>query len=155
MATEIERKYLVRDESWRDQAHHQVRYRQGYLANNRQCSVRVRIGGETAHLSVKGTTVGASRLEFEYPVPVEDAQTMLRELCAGAIIEKTRYRVRHETQEWEVDVFEGDNIGLVVAEIELEDEAQAVALPPWAGQEVTDDVRYYNSNLAVTPYNRW
>lgn len=155
MATEIERKYLVRDESWRSQVHHRVHYRQGYLANNEKCAVRVRVGGETAYLSVKGSTVGASRLEFEYPVPLADAQIMLRELCTHFIIEKTRHLVRYEAQEWEVDVFEGDNTGLVVAEIELEDEAQAVALPPWAGDEVTHDVRYYNSNLAVTPYTRW
>jgi CYTH domain-containing protein len=117
--------------------------------------VRVRIGGGEAYVNIKGSTVGASRLEFEYPVPAEDARIMLRELCLRTIIEKTRYFVRHEAHEWEVDVFEGDNAGLVVAEIELEDEAQAVPLPPWAGEEVTDDVRYYNSSLAVTPYNRW
>lgn len=155
MATEIERKYLVRDESWRDQVHHQVRYEQGYLANTEQCSVRVRVGGERAHVNIKGATIGASRLEFEYAVPLEDARTMLRELCRKPIIEKTRYLVRHDSQEWEVDVFEGDNAGLVVAEIELADEAQPVSLPPWAGEEVTDDVRYYNSSLAVTPFNRW
>ena len=155
MATEIERKYLVRDESWRDHVHHQVRYEQGYLANTEQCSVRVRVGGERAHVNIKGATIGASRLEFEYAVPLEDARTMLRELCRKPIIEKTRYLVRHDSQEWEVDVFEGDNAGLVVAEIELADEAQPVSLPPWAGEEVTDDVRYYNSSLAVTPFNRW
>ncbi len=155
MATEIERKYLVRDDSWRGHVHHQVRYRQGYLANTTRCSVRVRVGGDLAHVNVKGSTVGASRLEFEYSVPLADAETMLRELCLRPIIEKTRYLVRHADQEWEVDVFEGDNAGLVVAEIELEHEAQAVTLPPWAGQEVTGDVRYYNSNLVATPYREW
>ncbi|NIM27028.1 MAG: CYTH domain-containing protein [Gammaproteobacteria bacterium] len=155
MATEIERKYLVRDDSWREHVHHQVRYEQGYLANTEHCSVRVRVGGDRAHLNIKSRTAGASRLELEYPVPVEDARTMLRELCRQPIIEKIRYRVRHQSQEWEVDVFEGDNAGLVVAEIELDDEAAPVSLPPWAGEEVTDDVRYYNSSLAVTPFNRW
>jgi adenylate cyclase len=155
MATEIERKYLVCDESWRDHVHRQVRYRQGYLANTEHCSVRVRVGGGEAYVNIKGSTVGASRLEFEYPVPLEDAQIMLRELCPETIVEKTRHFVRHGAQEWEVDVFEGDNAGLVVAEIELEDEAEAVSLPPWAGEEVTHDVRYYNSNLALTPFNRW
>lgn len=155
MATEIERKYLVRDDAWREHVHHQVRYEQGYLANTEHCSVRVRVGGDRAHLNIKSRTAGASRLELEYPVPVEDARTMLRELCRQPIIEKIRYRVRHESQEWEVDVFEGDNAGLVVAEIELDDEAAPVSLPPWAGEEVTDDVRYYNSSLAVTPFNRW
>ena len=155
MATEIERKYLVRGDAWRAHAHGEERYQQGYLANTGRCSVRVRVGGGRAHLNVKGATVGASRLEFEYPVPLEDAQVMLRELCPGPIVEKTRYRVRHGSQNWEVDVFEGDNAGLVVAEIELEDESQAVDLPDWAGEEVTHDVRYYNSNLATTPFNRW
>lgn len=155
MATEIERKFLVRGDGWRAQAHRADRYQQGYLANTAKCSVRVRVGGGLAHVNVKGATVGASRLEFEYPVPLEDAQTMLRELCPGAMVEKTRYRVRHQDQEWEVDVFEGENAGLVVAEIELEDEDQAVTLPDWAGEEVTHDVRYYNSSLATTPFNRW
>jgi len=155
MATEIERKYLVLSDDWRARVHREVRYLQGYLANTRRCSVRVRVGGDRAFLNVKGATVGASRLEFEYPVPVEDAEVMLRELCAGSVVEKTRYFVPHDGREWEVDVFEGDNAGLVVAEIELDDEAEVVALPDWAGEEVTDDVRYYNSNLAVTPFSDW
>ena len=155
MATEIERKYLVRDDSWREHVHRQVRYRQGYLANTGQCSVRVRVGGDTAYMNIKGSTVGASRLEFEYPVPLADAETMLRELCLRPIIEKTRYLVRHADGEWEIDVFEGDNAGLVVAEIELEHETQAVTLPDWAGQEVTGDIRYYNSSLVATPYKQW
>ena len=155
MAKEIERKYLVRSDAWRANAHRQVRYQQGYLANAEHCSVRVRVGGAAAHVNVKGATVGASRLEFEYPVPLEDAQVMLRELCRRPIIVKTRYFVRHLDEDWEVDVFEGDNVGLVVAEIELADEAQAVTLPDWAGEEVTYDARYYNSNLAVLPFNQW
>ena len=155
MATEIERKYLVLNDSWRARVRREVRYLQGYLANTRDCSVRVRVGGDSAFLNVKGATVGASRLEFEYPVPVADAEVMLRELCAGGVVEKTRYYVPHGGREWEVDVFAGDNAGLIVAEIELDDEADVVALPDWAGEEVTGDVRYYNSNLAVTPFNRW
>ena len=155
MATEIERKYLVLNDSWRARVRQEVRYLQGYLANTRDCSVRVRVGGDSAFLNVKGATVGASRLEFEYPVPVADAEVMLRELCAGGVVEKTRYYVPHGGREWEVDVFAGDNAGLIVAEIELDDEADVVALPDWAGEEVTGDVRYYNSNLAVTPFNRW
>ena len=155
MAMEIERKYLVRSDEWREQVHHRIRYRQGYLANTAHCSVRVRVGGDSAHVNVKGRTVGASRLEFEYPVPLEDATIMLGDLCLPFIVEKTRYLVRYAEQEWEVDVFEADNAGLVVAEIELEHEAQAITLPPWVGEEVTDQVRYYNSSLAVTPYKRW
>jgi adenylate cyclase len=155
MATEIERKYLVLNDAWRAHVQREVRYLQGYLANTRDCSVRVRVGGDSAFLNVKGATVGASRLEFEYPVPVADAEVMLRELSAGGVVEKTRYYVPHEGREWEVDVFAGENAGLVVAEIELDDEADVIALPDWAGEEVTEDVRYYNSNLAVTPFNRW
>ena len=155
MATEIERKYLVRDDSWRAQARAEVRYRQGYLANTEQCSVRVRIGGGKAFVNIKGATVGTSRLEFEYPVSLDDARVMLSELCLPTLVEKTRYLVPHGDRQWEVDVFEGDNAGLVVAEIELEDAAETVSLPPWVGEEVTDDVRYYNSNLASTPYNSW
>ena len=155
MATEIERKYLVRDHSWRAHARARVRYEQGYLANTEHCSVRVRIGGGEARLNIKGATVGASRLEFEYPVALEDARVMLRELCPASVIEKTRYLVPHGDREWEVDVFEGDNAGLVVAEIELGDPSEPVALPPWAGEEVTGDVRYYNASLALTPFNRW
>lgn len=155
MAWEIERKFLVSNDGWREHVHRQVGYRQGYLANSEQCSVRVRIGGDAAHINIKGTTVGATRREFEYPVTLEDAHTMLQELCSGPIVEKTRYHVRHEDQEWEVDVFEGDNAGLVVAEIELDDEAQTFTRPPWVGEEVTGDIRYYNSSLSITPFNRW
>ena len=155
MATEIERKFLVRDDSWRAHVHARVRYEQGYMANTQRCSVRVRIGGDTAYVNIKGATVGASRLEFEYPVPVEDARVMLRELCLPSVVEKTRHLVSYADREWEVDVFEGDNAGLVVAEVELEDASESIALPPWAGEEVTDDVRYYNSNLSHTPFNRW
>lgn len=155
MATEIERKFLVRDDSWRADAHARVRYEQGYMANTEQCSVRVRIGGGNAYVNIKGSTVGASRLEFEYPVPIDDARVMLRELCLPSVVEKTRHLVSYADREWEVDVFEGDNAGLVVAEIELADASETVSLPPWAGEEVTEDVRYYNSNLASTPFKRW
>ncbi len=155
MATEIERKFLVSSDDWRSETHRQVRYLQGYLAQSAQGSVRVRIGGDTAFLNIKGATVGASRLEFEYPVPMEDAEVMLRELCGATVVEKTRYFVPHGGREWEVDVFEGNNAGLVVAEIELDDEAEDVALPDWAGEEVTHDVRYYNSQLALTPFSEW
>jgi adenylate cyclase len=155
MATEIERKYLVRNDGWRARVQGEIRYRQGYLANSGPCSVRVRIGGDAAHLNLKGATAGVSRLEFEYPVPMEDAQEMLRELCVGPLVEKTRYFVRDLDQDWEVDVFEGANAGLVVAELELNHEAQVVRLPDWAGEEVTHDLRYYNSQLATTPFSRW
>lgn len=155
MGTEIERKYLVRSDAWRAHAHRRVRYLQGYLANSPRCSVRVRLGGDAAFLNVKGATIGASRLEFEYPLPTADAETMLRALCAGKVVEKTRHFVTHAGHEWEVDVFEGANAGLVVAEVELGDESETVVLPEWVGEEVTHDARYYNSSLALTPFNEW
>jgi adenylate cyclase len=155
VAKEIERKYLVLSDAWREQVCRQTSYRQGYLMSSPASSVRVRIGGGKAHLNIKSATVGATRLEFEYPVPLDDAETMLRELCDGALVEKTRYEVEHEGRTWEVDVFEGDNAGLVVAEIELEDEAEEVPIPPWAGEEVTDNPRYYNACLVSRPYRDW
>ena len=155
MAKEIERKYLVRSDDWRSDVSRQIRYRQGYLVNSPTCSVRVRVGGDSAYLNIKSATVGASRLEFEYPLPLDDAETLLSELCQGPIIEKTRYLVEHRHRTWEVDVFEGANEGLVVAEVELEDEAQTVPLPPWVGDEVTDDPRYYNASLVLKPFSQW
>lgn len=155
MGTEIERKFLVRGEDWRHAVHGRVQYRQGYLANSETCSVRVRIGADEARLNVKSATAGTTRLEFEYVLPLADAETMLRELCIDAPVEKTRHLLRHDGRLWEVDVFEGANEGLVVAEVELDAADEAIALPPWVGDEVTDDVRYYNAALARKPYRDW
>lgn len=155
MATEIERKFLVRGEDWRPAVHDRVRYRQGYLALGATCSVRVRIGGDEARLNIKSRAAGTTRMEFEYPLPLEDAETMIRALCADAVVEKTRHLLFHEGRLWEVDVFEGANAGLVVAEVELQAQDEGVALPAWADDEVTGDPRYYNAALARTPYRRW
>ncbi|MDX1433992.1 MAG: CYTH domain-containing protein [Gammaproteobacteria bacterium] len=155
MATEIERKFLVRGDQWRGAAHDRVRYRQGYVAHSETCSVRVRIGGDAARLNIKSRGAGAARLEFEYPLPLADAEILLAQLCVDALIEKTRHLVRHQGRLWEVDVFEGANAGLVLAEVELDAADEAIALPPWVGDEVTDDARYYNAALAHTPYREW
>lgn len=152
MAVEIERKFCVVGDAWRTD--HGTRYRQGYLSRDPERTVRVRIADDQAFLTIKGRTVGASRPEFEYPIPLTDAEQLL-DLCDGPLIEKTRHRIRHHDMIWEVDEFTGDNTGLVIAEIELASEDQAFASPPWLGQEVTHDPRYYNANLSVNPYRNW
>ena len=153
MAQEIERKFLVIGEDWRNGAESTV-IRQGYLCTDKERSVRIRIAGSEAFHTVKGSMPGLARPEFEYPIPLADADELLG-MCQKPLIEKTRYLVMHETWGWIVDVFEGDNSGLVVAEVELETETDDVPLPVWAGEEVTDDPRYQNANLIQNPYRLW
>ena len=155
MAIEIERKFLVRGDDWRTQASAGTRFCQGYLFTDARCSVRVRTAGERAWLNVKGTTVGTTRTEFEYEVPVADAESMLAELCAPGRIDKTRFLVPAGPHTFEVDVFHGDNEGLVVAEVELAAPDEPFERPSWLGVEVTEDVRYYNARLARHPYRTW
>lgn len=155
MGIEVERKFLVKDEAWREHADAGTAYRQGYLGGGDRASVRVRIEGQRANLNIKSRTLGVRRQEYEYPIPLEDARRMLEQLCDGPLIEKTRYLVPYRGKTWEVDVFAGDNAGLVVAEVELEHEDEAFAVPPWAGEEVSDDPRYYNVNLVRHPYRSW
>lgn len=152
MAVEIERKFLVSGADWRT-ANGQ-RIVQGYLNRDKQRTVRVRISGAQAFLTIKGMTSGATRAEFEYPVPLADAEALLA-LCDGPLIDKIRHRVEYAGLVWEVDEFAGDNAGLVVAEVELSSEDQAVDLPPWVTTEVTSDRRYFNSSLATHPFTRW
>jgi len=155
MAIEIERKFLVVGDGWRDQVEDEIRLVQGYLTADARTTVRVRIRGETAYLTIKGATQGISRLEFEYPIPVADAETLLHELAVSPLIEKIRYRVRHGGHLWELDVFAGANAGLVLAELELEAVDEVFARPDWLGAEVSDDPRYFNVNLAQWPYSDW
>ena len=150
--TEIERKFLVEGTDW--QSATPTYYCQGYLNRDKHRTVRVRVAGEQGFLTVKGLTTGASRAEFEYTIPLEDAKALLA-LCEGPLVEKLRHIVKHAGLRWEVDAFLGDNDGLVVAEIELESEAQEIALPEWVGAEITGDARYYNLNLATEPYSTW
>ncbi len=155
MGREIERKYLVRHEGWRHHAGHGVCMRQGYLSRRGPCSVRVRIAGAAACLNLKSATLGVSRAEFDYPIPLTDAEQILAALCLQPLIKKTRYPVHHGGHLWEIDVFEGDNAGLVVAEIELNDPGEPFELPDWAGPEVSTDPRYYNVSLVGHPYRDW
>jgi adenylate cyclase len=149
MAIEIERKFLLRDDAWRALATHRTLLRQGYLANNERCSIRVRVADGEAWIGIKAMTRGIARAEYEYSVPLVEADAMLDALCARPFIEKWRHIVPWGVHEWEIDEFLGDNAGLVVAEVELEREDEALELPPWAGREVTADVRFYNFSLAT------
>ena len=152
MATEIERKFLVKSDAWRAEATSQVSMRQNYMATDP--TVRVRLTGEGGFLTVKGKSRGFSRAEYEYPIPAADAAEMLDTLCSGYEIEKIRYRVPYHGKTWEIDVFDGVNAGLVVAEIELESEEESFDLPPWIGEEVTGQRKFSNSALARVPWTR-
>ena len=152
MGIEIERKFLVVGDAWR--AAPGVPYAQGYLNRDKQRTVRVRVVQQQAWLTIKGANSGAVRAEFEYPIPVADAQQLLA-LCDGPLVRKLRRKVEHAGHTWEIDEFQGDNAGLVVAEIELPAEDAAFARPAWLGAEVTHDPRYFNSNLASRPYSTW
>lgn len=154
MAKEIERKFLVKTGQIKlpgngDHIH------QGYLSSVPERSVRVRLKNDRAYLTIKGGTVDMERTEFEYEIPVNDATTMLNELCEKPTIEKHRFVLNYKGFTWEVDVFHGENEGLVLAEIELISSGQEFPLPPWIDREVTNDMRYYNVNLVAHPYNSW
>lgn len=155
MATEIERKFLLRDERWRAAVARSETMHQGYLAGSEQCSIRIRITGKVAHLNIKSATLGITRSEFEYEVPLSDADVMLNSLCGDRTLDKTRHYVHHAGHEWEIDEFHGANAGLVVAELELGAVDEAFATPPWLGEEVSDDPRYYNSRLVERPFGSW
>jgi len=154
MPIEIERKFLVNGDGWRGLGQG-TRYRQGYLCTTPERTVRVRVIRDQGYLTIKGLSVNATRAEYEYPVPVEEAGEMLDNLCERPIIEKTRYNIEHRGFTWEVDEFEGDNAGLVVVEVELQDAAQVLEIPDWVGEEVTHDPRYYNANLIANPFTTW
>ncbi|GAB4196170.1 MAG: CYTH domain-containing protein [Coleofasciculaceae cyanobacterium] len=154
MATEIERKFLVKGDEWRSLATGIV-YRQGYLSTKKDCSVRVRLVADRGYLTIKGLTQGFSRAEYEYVIPAEDAREMLDNLCVSPLIEKTRYKIDYAGLTWEVDEFAGENQGLIIAEVELPEENHQIELPNWIDKEVSDDPRYYNVNLIQHPYSHW
>lgn len=155
MATEIERKFLVTDDGWRANAEAGTPFRQGYFFGPQRASIRVRVEGGAANLNIKSAELGVRRREYEYPIPLADAEEMLVELCDQPPVEKVRYRVDHAGREWEVDVFQGANAGLVVAEVELEAEDAPLTLPEWVGREVSHEHRYYNVRLVQHPYQEW
>ena len=153
MGVEIERKFLVRNDDWRGLGI-PVCYAQGYLVADGLRTVRVRIAGNEGFLTVKGASSGMSRLEFEYGIPVDEAIMLLR-LSSTPIVEKFRTKILYEGKIWEMDEFKGENKGLIMAEIELTSENESFAVPPWIGDEITGDLRYYNSRLAVHPFSSW
>lgn len=154
MGVEIERKFLVRNSTYKEfaDAHH---YKQGYLASRLGVTVRVRLADDKGYLTVKGQAVGIARPEFEYEIPKEDACYMLEHMCESGIIEKVRYRTEVGGITWEIDEFKGLNEGLVVAEVELDVVGQEIVLPEWIGEEVTGIPIYYNSSLSKFPYTKW
>ncbi|QDG53221.1 CYTH domain-containing protein [Persicimonas caeni] len=155
MPTEIERKFLVTGDSWKERVVAQTPMRQGYFETGPMSTVRVRIEGERAVLTIKGPTVGISRAEYEYEIPMEDARQMLDIFCTDRQVEKVRYDVEFGGKLWEVDVFEGANAGLVTAEVELERPDEEVELPAWIGDDVSKESRYRNACLARQPWTTW
>ena len=154
MAKGIERKFLVKGDAWRSLAKG-TQYRQGYLSSVKERTVRIRTVGDKAFLTVKGLTIGATRAEYEYEIPMADCNAMLDTLAEKPIIDKKRYKIPYEGLTWEIDEFFGENQGLIVAEVELKSEDQQFKKPEWVGQEVTGDPRYFNANLISNPYTKW
>ena len=154
MALEIERKFLV-DVEKLPNLNNGYAIKQGYIQTKDKTVVRVRVKDKEAFLTIKGENVGATRLEYEYSIPLNDANEMLAKLCTKPIIDKTRYEIKYKNHIWEIDIFHKDNDGLIVAEVELKDENETVELPEWVVKEVTDDTRYYNSSLLKNPFCKW
>jgi len=154
MPKEIERKFLLKNDNWKSQFTSRMIIKQGYLSTKKERTVRVRIFGKKGFLTIKGETVGMTRLEFEYEIPVQEANELLQ-LCEKPLIEKERFIVSRGKLKWEIDIFEGENAGLRIAEVELGDESQDVEIPDWIGEEVTFDHRYFNSNLVKLPFKSW
>jgi len=154
MSTEIERKFLVKDDNWRSLGSG-ILYRQGYLSTDVERTVRVRTIGENGYLTIKGKTHNMTRAEFEYDIPLKDAEWMLDNLCKRPLIEKIRYKIPLNDLIWEIDEFKGENEGLIIAEVELNDVNTDIGLPDWIGKEVTDDPKYYNASLVKSPYSSW
>ena len=155
MAIEIERKFLVDKNKWQLlQKPEGKGYRQGYVSSDAATTVRVRIGGQKGFIAIKGSNTGITRTEFEYEIPAEDAEQLLSRFCSN-VVSKTRYKIWFQHKLWEVDQFHGENDGLIVAEIELANEGEPFERPDWVTEEVSEDPRYYNANLALFPYTRW
>ena len=155
MATEIERKFLVTNDSWRQQVTQKMTLKQGYFGAAKKASIRIRVSGDTANINIKSATLDIVRKEYEVPIPLDDAEEMLNDLCERPIIEKVRYHVPIGKHVWEIDEFSGDNQGLLVAEIELSTPDEDFEKPDWLGDDVSLDERYYNVCLVKNPYKNW
>ena len=155
MPIEIERKYLITSDTWRKEVKKGVKFKQGYLAGTVDSSVRIRVEGDRAFLNIKSATLGIKRKEYEYAIPLEDAEEILINLCEKPLIEKQRFYLEYEGHTWEIDEFEGENKGLIVAEIELNNEDEKFILPDWVGMEVSDEAKYYNVSLVKNPFKSW
>lgn len=155
MPIEIERKFLVKNDNWRRAINSNCRFRQGYLSIEKLRTVRVRTACQKGFITIKGIRNGIARPEYEYEIPYSEASEMLDLLCIKPVIDKTRYIVFYDEHKWEIDVFEGENEGLIIAELELEKDDDVFRIPDWAGEEVTSDSRYSNSNLVKYPYSLW
>ena len=154
MAIEIERKFLVKEKPF-SIAKRSLKINQGYIINEKSKVIRVREKGDDYFLTIKGNNIGISRLEYDFPISKEDAKELIFHFCKTTLIEKTRHYIEHKEHTWEVDEFHGKNNGLIVAEIELESEDEKFEIPDWVGEEVTQDDRYYNMNLAIHPFTSW
>lgn len=155
MGVEIERKFLVDHDKWKQLPKRAGKhYHQGYLADDESCTVRIRVAGKAGFITIKGRSKGISRAEYEYKIPAKEAAELIAGLAKSAV-EKTRYRVKVAGKTWEIDEFAGDNEGLIMAEIELKYENEPFEKPDWITSEVSDDIRYYNSNLSKNPFKNW
>ena len=154
MAIEIERKFLIKEKPF-SIAKRSLKIKQGYIINEKSKVIRVREKGDDYFLTIKGNNIGISRLEYDFPISKEDAKELIFHFCKTTLIEKTRHYIEHKGHTWEVDEFHGKNDGLIVAEIELESEDEKFEIPDWVGEEVTQDDRYYNMNLAIHPFTSW
>jgi len=155
MPIEIEHKFLLTNDDWQQNISKSIRYKQGYLVSDNKRSIRIRTSDNKAWLNIKSATIGTYRQEYEYEIPFNEGVEILDTLCEKPIIEKTRHFVTYKQHLWEIDVFEGDNLGLIVAEIELSKIGEKFHRPSWAGEEVTDDLRYYNNSLCSNPFKNW
>ena len=154
MAIEIERKFLVKEKPF-STAKRSLKINQGYIINEKSKVIRVREKGDDYFLTIKGNNIGISRLEYDFPISKEDAKELIFHFCKTTLIEKTRHYIEYKGHTWEVDEFHGKNTGLIVAEIELDSEDEKFEIPDWVGEEVTQDDRYYNMNLAIHPFTSW
>ena len=155
MAIEIERKFLLANDNWRALVSKSIHYRQGYLNSDEHSSVRIRVSDDTAKINIKSATIGSQRHEYEYDIPAQDAHELLDTLCHKPLVEKTRHLVVIKQHTWEIDEFAAENQGLIVAEIELSQVDEQFEKPEWVGKEVTEDIRYYNNQLAKQPFSNW